>query len=37
MQEGVSAQSIPGVESLFVQGAVNKTVALLALIIIGAA
>jgi uncharacterized YccA/Bax inhibitor family protein len=37
MKESIFSQSIPGVETMTLQGAVNKTVALLALVLIGAA
>ncbi|BCR04707.1 membrane protein [Desulfuromonas versatilis] len=37
LKEKVFSQSLPGVETMTLQGAVNKTVALLALIVIGAA
>jgi uncharacterized YccA/Bax inhibitor family protein len=37
MKESVFTQAIPGVETMTLQGAVNKTVALLALVVIGAA
>ncbi len=37
MKESVFTRAIPGVETMTLQGAVNKTVALLALVVIGAA
>lgn len=36
MKESTFSQAIPGVETMTVQGAVNKTIALLALVVIGA-
>lgn len=37
MKESLYTQSIPGAETMTLQGAVNKTIALLALVVIGAA